>query len=271
MLLDDFEPGMKTAEVRAVFDELKEGLVPLVAEIAERADAVDDSLLRRRLPDRRQQAESADPRRLRLRPRDSWRLDETLHPFAVSDRADDVRLTTQHDARQPRLDLLGRMHEFGHGLYEAGVDPALYADAARRAARRSASTSRRAACGRTSSAAAGRSGSTTSRCSQEAFPGELAGARRGGVLPRGQPVQPSLIRIEADEATYNLHIILRFELEQEMVTGRLAAADAARSVEREDAASTSGSRCPTSPTACSRTCTGRAARSATSRPTRSAT
>ena len=69
-LLDIYEPGMKTAEVRAVFDELKAGLVPLIAEVAERADAVDDSFLIRRVSDRRPEARRGqDPRRLRLHSR----------------------------------------------------------------------------------------------------------------------------------------------------------------------------------------------------------
>ena len=81
-LLDDFEPGVKTAEVRAVFDELKAGLVPLVAEIAERSDAVDDSALNGAFPVEKQREVEGTILRAFGFLDDEWRVDETAHPFA---------------------------------------------------------------------------------------------------------------------------------------------------------------------------------------------
>ena len=131
MLLDDYEPGMKTAEVRAVFDELKAGLVPLIAEVAERADAVDDSFLTGEFPiDAQKHVEGDDPRRLRLHRR---------LLAARRDRAP-VRHALGHgrhpaDDEAPRRttcsSIFSSMHEFGHGIYEYGGDRDLRAHAAR--------------------------------------------------------------------------------------------------------------------------------------------
>src|SRR5262249_10453431 len=124
-LLDDFEPGMKTAEVRAVFDELKSGLVPLVEEIAEHADAVDNSMFTGDFPlERQKQVEGVVLGAFGL-VNEEWRVDETLHPFASRGGPHDVRLTTHHSPEN-LTSLFACMHEFGHGLYEYQVDADLY-------------------------------------------------------------------------------------------------------------------------------------------------
>jgi carboxypeptidase Taq len=114
--------------------------------------------------------------------------------------------------------LFATMHEFGHGLYEHQASTrTLERTPLARAACRSACTSRRAACGRTSSAAA-----PFWRWFYPAAAGALPdalGTSTTPSVPRGQRGRPSLIRVDADEATYNLHIILRFELEQELLAG----------------------------------------------------
>ena len=224
LLLDDYEPGMKTAEVRAVFDELKEGLVPLIAEIAERADAVDDSFLTGDFPiDAQKRVEGKILEDFGFTA-DSWRLDETVHPFATRSGMDDIRLTTRHQRGQHALDLLLDARVRARHL-RVRRRSRVRAHAASPAARRSRSTSRRAACGRTSSAAAGPFWQHYFPLVQDAFSSQMNGTDAEGFYRAVNRVKPSLIRIEADEATYNLHIILRFELEQEMITGRLAAAD----------------------------------------------
>ena len=97
VLLDDFDEGLTADEVRTVFDELKRELVPLIAQIGENADRVDDSSLARRLPDRAAARVLAQGARADgLRPR-GWRLDPTVHPFAMSAGTKDIRLTTRYD------------------------------------------------------------------------------------------------------------------------------------------------------------------------------
>ena len=122
VLLDDFEPGMKTAEVRAVFDRLKEEQVPLVAAVARggRASGGRRDASRSR---RQKEFELKVIERFGFDPSE-WRLDTAVHPFASSIAITDIRLTTRYF--EDNLDgLFGTMHECGHGLYEHGVAPEL--------------------------------------------------------------------------------------------------------------------------------------------------
>ena len=222
-LLDIYEPGMKTAEVRAVFDELKAGLVPLIAEVAERTDAVDDSFLTGDFPiEEQKRVEGKILEDFGFTP-DSWRLDETVHPFATRSGMDDIRLTTRHHEDNMHS-IFSSMHEFGHGIYEYGGDRAF----ARTPLARGASLALHESQSRMWENLVGRSRPFWQHyfpLVQEAFSSQLNGTDAEGFYRAVNRVRPSLIRIDADEATYNLHIILRFELEQEMITGRLAAAD----------------------------------------------
>lgn len=223
-LLDDFEPGMKTAEVRAVFDELKQGLVPLVAEIAERTDAVDDAALTGDFPLEGQEQVEREILHAFGFLDDEWRVDETAHPFASKGGPQDVRLTTHHHADN-LTSLFACMHEFGHGLYEYQVDRDLY----RTPLGRGASLGVHESQSRMWENMIGRSRPFWERYyagMSDAFPGRFDGLDAEGFYRAVNRVRPSLIRIHADEITYNLHIILRFELEQDLVSGRLAPADA---------------------------------------------
>jgi carboxypeptidase Taq len=223
ILLDDYEPGMKTAEVRAVFDELKAGLVPLIAEISERADAVDDAFLTGDFPiDAQKKVEGKILADFGFTA-DSWRLDETVHPFATRSGMDDIRLTTRHHEHNMHS-IFSSMHEFGHGIYEYGGDRAF----ARTPLARGASLALHESQSRMWENLVGRSRPFWQHyfpLVQEAFPAQMNGLDAEGFYRGVNRVQPSLIRIDADEATYNMHIILRFELEQEMITGRVTAAD----------------------------------------------
>ena len=124
VLLDDFDEGMKTTEVRAVFDELKTELIPLIAEITERADAVDNSCLTGHFPIDKQRAFALEVLEQLGYDGESWRLDPTVHPFAMSAATTDIRLTTRYDEGDLNS-LMAAIHEFGHGFYEAGIDPGL--------------------------------------------------------------------------------------------------------------------------------------------------
>jgi carboxypeptidase Taq len=223
-LLDDYEPGMKTAEVRAIFAELRTGLVPLVAEIAERSDAVDDSALTGDFPLARQEQLEAGILHAFGFVDEEWRVDETAHPFASKGGPQDVRLTTTHHPEN-LSSLFACMHEFGHGLYEYQVERDLY----RTPLGRGTSLGVHESQSRMWENMVGRSlpfWEGFFPMARDAFPGQLDGLDAEGFYRAVNRVRPSLIRIHADEVTYNLHIILRFELEQELVSGRLAPADA---------------------------------------------
>jgi carboxypeptidase Taq len=123
ILLDNFEPNMKTAQVREIFDELKEELVPLIREIAD-AGEIDDSFLHGQFDQEAQRAFSLGVLGRFGYADDEWRLDQTAHPFMNTPGHRDIRLTTNY--RPDDLSsLFGTMHEFGHGVYEWGVDESL--------------------------------------------------------------------------------------------------------------------------------------------------
>jgi carboxypeptidase Taq len=221
-LLDDFEPEMKTAEVRAVFEELKEGLVPLIAEVAER-EPVDQACLTGAFP---LEAQLELERRVLDAfgfQRDAWRLDETTHPFASSSCVTDIRITTRHRPNDLHS-LFSCMHEFGHGLYERQVAPELDGSLLARGTSLGIHESQ----SRMWENLVGRSRPFWNRFYpdlQEVFPSQFGNVELETFYRAINAVRPSLIRIEADEATYNLHIILRFELEQELLGGDVDFAD----------------------------------------------
>ena len=221
VLLDDYEPGMKTEEVRAVFEELKAALVPLIAEVASTDD--DDGFMKGPYAIDAQHALSLrvieefgfDPQ--------FFRLDLTVHPFAASSGTQDIRLTTRY-TENDLTSIFTAMHECGHGLYEHGISQTL---------------ERTPLCCGVSSALhesqsrlweniVGRSRPFWNHFYpqvQAAFPDTLGDVEQEAFYRAINRVKPSYIRVDADEATYNLHVILRFELEQELIDGTIALKD----------------------------------------------
>ena len=222
VLLDDFDPQLRTAEVREVFDRVKPELIELVQQVA--GDEDGDEVLRRRFPiDRQREFALSVIERFGFRS-DSWRLDVSAHPFASGSAIDDIRLTTRYDEHHLNGSLFGAMHETGHGLYENGVDRALE----RTPLARGASMSLHESQSRLWENLVGRSRPFWRHFYpriQEAFPEALGDVDEETFFRAVNHVRPSLIRVEADEATYSLHIILRFELEQELLSGALALED----------------------------------------------
>ena len=223
VLLDDFEPEMTTAEVRQVFDRLKEELVPLIAAVRDSADAVDGALAQGPFPIERQPAAVVAILTPLGFDESSWRLDPTAHPFASGSGLTDIRITTRY-VEDALMGVFAGIHEFGHGLYEHGSAPEL---------------DRTPLCGGVSLGLhesqsrlwenlVGRSRPFWRRffaVLRDAFPEVLGSADAESFYRAVNKMQPSLIRVEADEVTYNLHVILRFELEQELLAGRIALAD----------------------------------------------
>src|SRR6266508_3688155 len=219
-LLDDFEPEMKTAEVREVFSRLKEGLVPLIAELSEQE--IDDSMLHGRYPlEAQQELEQAVLDRFGFR-EGSWRIDPVEHPFATSFGTSDIRMTTRYPEDE-FASIFASMHEGGHAIYEHNVDPSLE----RTPLCRGTSLALHESQSRMFENLVGRSIQWWRWAYpelQRLFP-EYEGVELETFHRAINKVQPSLIRIEADEATYSLHIILRFELEQDLIAGSVDLAE----------------------------------------------
>jgi carboxypeptidase Taq len=212
VLLDEFEPGMKTAEVRKVFERLKEAQVPLVAAVRREGERPARGGT---FPiDRQKEFELKVIERFGF-DSSEWRLDTVLHPFAQSIATTDIRLTTRYF--EDNLDgLFATMHECGHGLYEHGVARELE----RTLLARGASLALHESQSRMWENLVGRSlpfWSFFYPQLRRQFPEALGDVELEDWYSSINWVEPSLIRVEADEATYNLHIILRFELEQELL------------------------------------------------------
>jgi len=212
IVLDDYERGMKTKEVRQIFDYLKEHQAPLVKEVAASGGAaapVHD------FPLEPQKIFELEVARAFGFTDEAWRLDPTVHPFATGTGITDIRITTRY-FREHLGGLFGTMHEFGHGLYEHQVDPALE----RTPLARGVSLGMHESQSRMWENFVGRSLPFWRHFFprlQELFPDALRGYDAEQWYREVNATSPSLIRVEADEATYNLHIILRFELEQAML------------------------------------------------------
>jgi carboxypeptidase Taq len=218
-LLDDYEPGMTTTEVKAVFDVLRPALTELVAV----APQVDASFLHGDFPVDAQSEFSE-----RILPTlgfeyGSWRLDPTAHPFCTSFSNRDVRLTTRY--RDDDLESIWSvLHEAGHGLYAHGIASSLL----RTPLANSPSLGLNESQSRTWENLVGRGRPFWTYWYgplQEAFPKQLSDVPLDDFMRAINRAEPGLIRVDADETTYSLHIILRFELEQELIAGTIALED----------------------------------------------
>lgn len=223
-LLDQYEPGMKRSELVRIFSELKAGLVPLVQSISERLDRVDDHVLRKTYPEAAQWGFSLEAARRLGYDFQRGRQDKSVHPFTTSFSINDVRITTRVDEQFLPTALFGTLHECGHALYEQGINQNLE----RSPLASGASLGVHESQSRLWENLVGRSRGFWKfflpRLKQ-AFPQNLQDVSLESFYCSINRVEPSLIRVEADEVTYNLHILLRFELESELVEGRLSLAD----------------------------------------------
>jgi carboxypeptidase Taq len=222
-LLDNYEPGMKTAEVKAIFDDLRPRQAKLIKAIASRKQVKDDFLFKKynekKLMDFGVEVITRfgyDWRR--------GRQDKAPHPFEEAFSVNDVRITTRYEDDNPLAMLFSTMHEAGHALYEQGVNP---------------SYDRTPIAGGTSLAVhesqsrmwenlVGRSLPFWEHffpAFKKLFASQLDGVSLKSFYKGINKVEPSLIRVNADEATYNLHVMLRLELEIGMVEGSIAVKD----------------------------------------------
>ena len=219
-LLDDFEPGMKTAELTPVLDRLCEGVVELLAEIDRDGGEVDASCLHGEFElERQAELAEAVTAQLPLQP-DAWRLDDTVHPFMTAIAISDVRITTRFDSSYVGTALWSVIHEVGHALYHNGIDPKLE----RTPLCTSVSLGFDESSSRLWENWVGRGRPFLTHLLallQQSFGDHFGGVDAEQLYRAANHVERSAIRVEADEVTYNLHVALRFELERELFSERL--------------------------------------------------
>ncbi len=223
-LLDQYEPHAKTSEVAATLEGLREALVPLIAAIRESGQQAPVDILHRNYPIDQQATFGRAAAEAIGFDFTAGRLDITHHPFCTGVGPRDSRITTRYDENFVASALFGTLHEAGHGIYDQGLrteqyglPPGSYV-----------SLGIHESQSRMWENFVGRSRAFWQHffpTAQAAFPDALSGVSLDEFFFAVNGVSPSLIRVEADEATYNLHIIIRFELEQALVSGDLRVAD----------------------------------------------
>ncbi|HET9659638.1 MAG TPA: carboxypeptidase M32 [Thermomicrobiales bacterium] len=224
VLLDKFEEGSTVDEVDRVFDVLKPKLIELTQTVGANLDKVDDRLLQGTFPREAQIKLSEDITAELGATETAWRVVETVHPFQQSFGTNDIRLATRYDEDFFSTSFYGTIHEFGHGLYEAQIDPRLN----RTPLCSGVSMTLHESQSRLMENLVGRGRPFISYAWPQiraAFPERFDAYGPEEFYRAVNKMQPSLIRVEADELTYGLHIILRYELERDLFEGRLQAAD----------------------------------------------
>ena len=223
ILLDDYEPGMKTAEVQSIFAELRKKQVKLIKAISEQKQ-VDDKFLHLKYPEAKQRAFGEKVITAFGFDWNKNRQDKSPHPFCTSFSINDVRITTRFSEDFLNPALFGTMHETGHAFYDGGFNLAYertpLADGASLGIHESQS--------RMWENLVGRSLPFWEHfypLLQKTFPTQLGNVSLRKFYKAINKVAPSLIRVEADEATYNMHIMLRLEIEIAMVEGAVALKD----------------------------------------------
>jgi len=223
-LLDMFEPGMTVEILDKVFREVRDGIVPLLERIQKDGKPVDTSFLFHPFPKEAQRDFSIEILKQMGYDFEAGRLDETVHPFETALNPGDVRVTTKYDINDFRVAIFGTIHEGGHALYEQNISKDLVG----------------------TTLAGGTSMGIHE--SQSLFNENMIGRSRGfwkknyDLLKKYSPgqfdnvdledfyraineVKPSLIRIEADELTYPLHIIIRYEIEKGLFNNEIEVKD----------------------------------------------
>jgi len=224
-MIDKHDPGLSAAVIEGLFGELRAGLVPLAREIAENDDGrAKAARARLRGFAINAQREFLDEVTRRLGfDYERGRIDVSLHPFCAGTGAD-IRMTTRFNEDEPLDSLFSAIHETGHGLYEQGLPLAHHATALGKAAGMGVHESQ----SRLWENQVGRSRAFWAFFEprfREKFSGPLRGVSSEELYLAVNAVEPTLIRVDADEVTYNLHIILRFEIERQLFSGALKVGD----------------------------------------------
>ncbi len=222
-LLDQYEPDMRVARLEPLLRGLRDELVPFVREIAAKPRP-DDAFVHRGFPAQAQRAVGARLATAIGFDFAAGRLDEAAHPFASGFAPGDVRLTTREHEDDLFSGLFAVLHEAGHGLYEQGLTGAIEGTFCGSATSLGLHESQ----SRFWENIVGRSHAFWERHLGEvkdAFPEQLKDVSLEQFVRAANLVEPSLIRVEADEVTYHLHVFLRFELELAVFRGDLSVDD----------------------------------------------
>ena len=223
-LLDKYERGATTAQVREIFAATKAETKPLLETIQEKGSSVDDSLLHQPYDIEKQKEFAHYLAEVVGYDFDRGHLGTAVHPFATSFSRNDARITSRWYPEFINPSVFGALHESGHAMYEQGTAP----DLARTPLARGTSSGIHESQSRMIENIVGRSrGFWRAHFPrlQTLFPEQLGNVTVEDFYRAVNKVQPSLIRVEADELTYNMHIILRFELEQALIKGDLPVAE----------------------------------------------
>lgn len=221
-LIDLHEPGMTRSRLAAVFTELRAALVPMVHEVAEQQDGR-EAPLRGSFDEVAQEAFGREVVACFGYDWSRGRQDRAVHPFCTGMGPDDVRITTRFDPSFLPTALFSTLHEAGHALYEQGISRAY----ARTPLGDGASTGVHESQSRLWENLVGRSRPFWRAfypALKETFPETLGDVALEGFYRAINRAAPSPIRVEADELTYNLHVLLRFELEARLLEGSLSVA-----------------------------------------------
>ena len=221
-LLEDYEPGMTTEQLSHLFASLTEDLTPLVGALRESRKP--ERLKGKRFPLDRQRAFSQSVAETLGFDFGKARLDTAQHPFCTSIGPGDVRIALRFAGTDVASGIFTLLHEIGHGLYDQGLDPAHYGTPMGEAASLGLHESQ----SRLWENFVGRSDGFWRHFYpqlQTTFHEALKRVSLDAFRQTIDRVEPGLIRVEADEVTYNLHIVIRFELERALITGDLVSAD----------------------------------------------
>ena len=224
-LLDDYEPGGTVDDVVEVFKNLRNELVELLQKIKNAPKKPDVSIVEREYDVKLQKIFGESVAAAMGFDFNTGRLDTTTHPFCTGIGIGDTRILTRYNPNRLNDALFGTMHEAGHGLYESGIDKATHFGTPMG---ESVSLGIHESQSRMWENQVGRSKPFWKYFlpqAQRLFRKSLAGVSLDDFYGAINNVTPSYIRVEADEATYNLHILLRFELERALLTGDLKPAD----------------------------------------------
>lgn len=223
-LMDEYEPGMSSAEMQTLFDELRERLVPLVRNIQEVKHRVNNSVLKRDYDIQKQWDFGMDMLKAIGFDLNYGRQDRSAHPFTTNTHMHDVRTTTRLRENDLRSALLSTLHEGGHGLYEQGFLPQEFGNPFGEAISLGIHESQSRLWENLVGLSVEFWDYAYPRL-RNVFPEQLKETDKETFYRAMNRVQPSLIRVEADEATYNLHIMLRFEIEKLLINEDLPVKD----------------------------------------------
>jgi len=223
-LLDLYEPDMTTDVLDQVFGELRETIVSLVQKIADSPNKPETSILFKHFPRESQRALSLEMLTQLGYDFDAGRLDESVHPFMIGLNHGDNRITTKYDENDFRSAIFGTIHECGHAMYEQNIDAKLdglpLATGTSMGIHESQSLFYENFVGRNE-----KFWEHNFERLQKHSPAQFGDVALADFLRAINMVEPSFIRIEADELTYPLHIMIRYEIERDLFNGDLQAKD----------------------------------------------